>query len=249
MTTVLGIDPGALGGFAWNEKDKGVRSCSMPRDQYAVVELIRSIVEANQGNRIVAYIEMVTGYIKPVDKGEEERENRQPAHQMFKFGRGVGLLTGALVMAGIEIHEVSPRTWQKPYYVNLATPGAARKSRSERKRVLHDIAQRRFPQIQVTLKIADALLIHAFGVAMEGETLPGLEASEKPHVPLPFSHGYGPQFEGMKRACVPVDGKRLFIAEYRGKECVFQHGRHGAIYLHEADSHDLDLLPRGPDAP
>jgi hypothetical protein len=181
----------------------------MPREEGDVVKLLLEIVQVNIKHRIVAYIELVTGYIK-IDKDEEERENRQPAHQMFKFGRGVGVLVGALKMVGLEPREVSPRTWQKPFYVNLSKPDAQRKSRSERKRILRDVAQRRFPQIEVTLKTADALLIHAYASMMEGQELEGLACEEKVSLPIPFTEKHTEQFSALKQAVakVPVNGTK-----------------------------------------
>lgn len=250
MKTIIAIDPGASGGLAWNSAE-GIQARVMPREEEAVIELLQSIL-IDTGNRVVAYLELVTGYIKPLTKEDEDRENRQPAHQMFTFGKGVGVIRGALRMAGIEIHEVSPRTWQKPYYVNLATEGGQRKSRTERKRILRDIAQRRFMGLEVTLKIADALLIHAYGSAMESQELEGLST---PNVDPT-------RFDGLKRkikkvkGChgdlhekdckcdVPGNGTE-FIGEFKGQDCVFRRDPIGATFLHVADAHDLAMLPRG----
>lgn len=202
--------------------------------------------------KVVAYIELVTGYIKPLDKAEEDRENRQPAHTMFKFGRGVGVLVGALRMAGIEIHEVSPRTWQKPYYVNLAKEGGQRKSRSERKRILRDIAQRQFMGLEVTLKTADALLIHAYGSAQQSQEI---EVLETPNVPpaifvdlkSKIQKVVGCHGDVHDRDCsceVPGAGSE-FIGRWNGIDCVFRKEKTGNVLLHTADSHDLATLPKG----
>jgi hypothetical protein len=205
MTTIIAIDPGVSGGIAWNSVGEGVQACGMPRDEEAVVKLLREILEVNAENRIAAYIELVTGYVK-IEKGEDDRENRQPGHTMFKFGRGVGVVCGALRMAGIEPVEVSPRTWQKPFYVSVTKPSGQRKSRSERKRILHDIAQRRFPQLQVTLKTADALLIHAYAGMQVGQELEGLEKQERPAIPVAFTDQHTERFDGLKRTVAKVPG-------------------------------------------
>lgn len=209
MTTIIAIDPGRTGGIAWNSLSEGVQACCMPYDEDGVIKLLRQIIEVNANHRIIAYMELVTGYIK-VDKDEEERENRQPAHQMFKFGRGVGTLVGALKMVGIEPREVSPRTWQKPFYVSLSKQNGQRKSRSERKRILRDIAQRRFQQIEVTLKTADALLIYAYASMMESQELEGIQGDNRVVLPIPFTNSHAERFSELKHAVanVLVNGKK-----------------------------------------
>jgi hypothetical protein len=243
MTTIISVDPGVNGGLAWNSINEGVQACSMPRDEESVVKLLQQIIQANANHRIVAYIELVTGYVK-IGKDEKERENRQPAHTMFRFGRGVGVLVGALRMAGIDPVEVSPRTWQKPFYVNLAKQDGQRRSRSERKRILHDIAQRRFSQLHVTLKTADALLIYSYASMQVGQELEGIVEQQRVSLPKAFSENHAEKFKQMKDV-LPGDGRHLFIAEWKGQDCVFRRdGSGSAIFLHPADAHDLALLPR-----
>jgi hypothetical protein len=53
MTTIIAIDPGVSGGIAWNSVGEGVQACGMPRDEEAVVKLLREILEVNAENRIV----------------------------------------------------------------------------------------------------------------------------------------------------------------------------------------------------
>lgn len=257
MITIIAIDPGASGGIAWNSEGEGIQATGMPREENEVTDLLRSIIEANRGHRIVAYIELVTGYVaKP--KGEtcsacgQPKAKDEPGSRMFTFGRGVGIIAGALRMVGIEIHEVSPRTWQKPYYVILATPGGQRKSKPERKRILRDVAQRQFTGLEVTLKTADALLIHAYGSAQQTQEI---EVLETPNVPPALfvdlkskikkvigCHG---DVHDKDCACdVPGAGSE-FIGRWNGIDCVFRKGTTGNVLLHTADSHDLATLPKG----
>lgn len=241
MTTVIGIDPGASGGIAWNGQGCGVQACGIPKTETERIELLRMILAKNQGSRIVGYMELVSGYVRPADKEEEDRVNRQPAHQMFQFGRGVGLFVGAMLMAGIAIHEVPPRTWQKPLFLNLKG-----RSRVERKRILKDAAQRKFPQLQVTLRTADALLIHAYGMLIEDQELLPVSGSNGV-MPIPFTETHAAQFEGLKQEveAVPGDAANLFIKDVHGRPWVCKHaiGR-GIIGLHKATPIDIKTLPR-----
>lgn len=205
MTTLICVDPGASGGIAWNSQGEGIQACGMPREEAEVVELLRSIITANKDHRIAAYIELVTGYVvKP--KGEccpachQPKAKDEPGSRMFTFGHGAGNITGALRMAGIEPTTVSPRTWQKPYYTNLIGDGGQRRTKPERKRILRDIAQRRFPQLHVTLKTADALLIYAHGTTQLSQEFEALEPTDRPSVPMPFQENYVSQFRELKEA-------------------------------------------------
>jgi hypothetical protein len=75
---------------------------------------------------------------------------------MFKFGEGYGFLKGVVQALGIKLVLVRPQVWQKPFNLGTASRCA---SQSEWKNKLKAEAQRRFPQLPVTLATADALLI------------------------------------------------------------------------------------------
>jgi hypothetical protein len=229
MTTVIGIDPGASGGFAWNSQGEGVQACPMPRDEDAVVELLRRILLENKDHRVVAYMELVTGYVRKAARGEAchacgglKQDGGEPGSRMFSFGRGVGVITGALKIAMVDILEVSPRTWQKPYVNSLTGQDGKRYAKPERKRILRDIAQRRFQQIEVTLKTADALLIYAHASALVEQELEGLEPEGRPIVPPIVSVPELKQrVSKLKQeiAAVPVDG-----TDFKERSCVRQPG-------------------------
>ena len=138
----LAIDPGASGGLAWIRSDKTVECCKMPDTEGDVVDLLRSL--AASGIK-AAYIERVGGF---TGKG-------QPGSAMFNFGRGVGVLHGALLAMGVRVVEVTPQKWQK--WLGMGTKGT--RTGAEWKRHLKAEAQRRFPCQHVTLSTADALLL------------------------------------------------------------------------------------------
>lgn len=89
----------------------------------------------------VAYIEKVHSMPK------------QGVASSFTFGRGFGVLIGALAALRIRYEFVTPQTWQKA--MGCMSKGD--------KNVTKAAAQRLFPQVKVTHAIADALLIAEYG--------------------------------------------------------------------------------------
>jgi hypothetical protein len=75
---------------------------------------------------------------------------------MFRFGENFGFIKGAVQALGIRLVVVRPQVWQKGFGLGKASACA---SKSEWKNKLKAEAQRRFPQLNVTLKTADALLL------------------------------------------------------------------------------------------
>lgn len=74
----------------------------------------------------------------------------------FAFGENYGSWRAAIAMRGIPLEEVLPQAWQRLVCPHIEGTGA------ERKRALKDEAQRRFPDVRVTLSNSDALLISEY---------------------------------------------------------------------------------------
>ena len=74
----------------------------------------------------------------------------------FAFGENYGSWRAAIAMRGIPLEEVLPQAWQRLVCPHIEGTGA------ERKRALKDEAQRRFPDLRVTLSNSDALLISEY---------------------------------------------------------------------------------------
>jgi hypothetical protein len=139
----IGIDPGAKGGITvLDGNGKVYRSIPIPEGE---VNLWQSF-DSTRFDMVTAVIEQVSGYA-----GE-----RQPGSAMFNFGRGYGALLMGLVAAKIPFVTVVPRTWQKALGI---TPKKKGMTKPQWKRQLKSIAQQRFPQVEVTLWMADSLLI------------------------------------------------------------------------------------------
>lgn len=176
---IIAVDPGASGGIAWNEPGEGICAVPMPATETEIVALIAGIyARAFKGDalywlspgsdqleeikkRFFVCIEKVGGYVKParvtlkMNDGEPEAQmvGGQPGSAMFKFGRNAGVIMGAFLMLGIEPFEVEPQRWQKGLFLPRGL------TYSKRKQQLRNKAQRAFPQVKVTLKTCDALLI------------------------------------------------------------------------------------------
>ena len=80
---------------------------------------------------------------------------KQGVSSSFKFGESKGFLRGLLVAHKIPFEEVTPQKWMKHF--NLAGKGFDTKT--EHKNNLKNYAQRLYPNIKITLKTADAILL------------------------------------------------------------------------------------------
>ena len=147
MSVVIAIDPGVSGGVAVAAFGKTVCH-AMPATEGDRLELIRNVYQAAEveGAACVCVLEEVNGFVGKA----------QPGSAMFKFGEGYGFLKGVVQALGIRLVLVRPQTWQKVFGLGTASRCA---SKSEWKNKLKAEAQRRFPNLGVTLQTADALLI------------------------------------------------------------------------------------------
>lgn len=198
MKSILAIDPGAKGGFAWNISGQ-TEVAKMPETVRDLVNLLeRFHVDATlndpggfHGCR--AYLEQVGGYVGG---------GGQPGSAMFSFGRGFGQIEGALTALEIPYELVTPQRWIKA--LGLGSKGLQRgdyagmdeeAAKAEAKRIarlnaqakvewkhkLRAEAQRRYPQLVVTLDNADALLILEYALAQQGIARPD---PVREHVPF-----------------------------------------------------------------
>ncbi len=178
MSVTLTIDPGQAGGIAVNVF--GVVDCrAMPATGGDLLQLLRCIRDAAAKSGVVpvAYLEQVGGFVgKP-----------QPGSTMFKFGQHYGFILGLLQALGIPVALVRPQVWQKVFGLGTAANCA---SKVEWKNKLKAEAQRRFPQLPVTLATADALLILAW--SLRTATTAG--------------HGADAQSANLNPATLPVQG-------------------------------------------
>lgn len=148
MITIVAIDPGKSGGFAWQRIDGEVQLRAMPDTLGDVAGIIGEIIkEAGGAHWVHVRLEQVGGFVRGM-------EGRQPGSAMFSFGMGYGYIQGLCAGLGVRLELVTPQRWQKG--LSLPTGG----KQDERKRRLKEEAQRRYPGVKgITLKTCDALLI------------------------------------------------------------------------------------------
>lgn len=139
----------------------------MPDTERDVWNMVRGFRfhHACQGRNTYAVIEKVGGYIAGV--WGKDGSSFSPGNAMFKFGASAGGLRMALIAANIPFEEVTPQKWQKALGL---PPKKNDKNRTEWKNRLKAKAQQLYPEIPVTLKTADAILLaHYCKLSQEGK--------------------------------------------------------------------------------
>lgn len=142
--TQFAVDPGKQGGIAVRYPCDNVLAFRMPDTEGDVRDLFVRLY--NPDNPTIAYVEKVGGYIGGAGA---------PGSAMFNFGRNFGFILGTLAGLYIRTELITPQQWQK----RLGLGTSKGMTPVQWKNKLKEEAQRRFPDIKVTLKTADALLI------------------------------------------------------------------------------------------
>lgn len=163
------IDPGTSGGIVVETFEGTVHAFSMPKTDMDKIDLFRRIKGMRQpGELAEAWKERVGGFAggrKVTTMVTCVHCKRQfpyvqvqgdPGSRMFNFGDGNGFVRCLLLVIGCRYNkEIAPRSWQKVFNVIRDK----RESTTAWKNRLKDLAMKKFPGIQVTLKTADALLM------------------------------------------------------------------------------------------
>jgi len=140
MKTIIAIDPGANGGFSWNDVTGTRISClPMPATEGDIIALFTLLAH----HRPTVVMEQVVGFIPGGGGGA-----------MFSFGEGFGFLKGVAQALKMPLVLVRPQKWQKD--LSLGTKKSYEK---QWKNHLKERAQQLYPNCKVTLKTADSLLI------------------------------------------------------------------------------------------
>jgi crossover junction endodeoxyribonuclease RuvC len=155
LGSFLGIDPGLNGGIALITRDGITQVFRMPRTEADIELLFRSRLDPQN----VAFCLL-------------ERVHSFPGAgvaSMFTFGRNVGVLIGLLLAHGVPFEEIEPRTWQRALGIppRIKRPRKPKpfmqyppeESLSQWKNRLRSRARTLFPDTEITLYTADALLI------------------------------------------------------------------------------------------
>lgn len=135
MRTILAIDPGLGGGLAWDG-----HAIKMPATEMDVVQAIKCV------NPDTVFVEKLPfGGMKT------------NVSAMAKLHGNAGVIRGAVLAMGIRLVEVPPKDWQAHFHLSKGD-----KTPTQWKNQLKGEAQKRFPNLDVTLATADALLIYEY---------------------------------------------------------------------------------------
>lgn len=152
----LGVDPGVNGGLAAVDA-AGVLfgALRMPETDEEYLEAVDLFTD--DGARCVAVLEQVHA-------GVWGKAGRMGVSSAFTFGGAYRAIRVALLARGVRVVDVRPVRWQTA----LGCRPPAGVGPRERKAWLRDRAAEVFPDIRVTLALADALLLAEFCRRTEG---------------------------------------------------------------------------------
>ena len=140
---IVAVDPGLGGGYAHLREDGEIFLHSFINESTFIEFLL------DNPNLSKAIIEDVPTFVS----------NKTSNSSSFKLGYNFGFEVGAVRTRGISLDLVKPKIWQKG--IKGLKP---RMGYTQRKRLLADAAKRKYPDLKVTQKNADALLILDFYV-------------------------------------------------------------------------------------
>lgn len=150
----IGVDPGGTSGaicLVYRKDGKVIDVCfyrfSKHTDAY-IMELavkLRLWVE-NTGAKCFGAVEKVHAMPK------------QGVSSAFSFGQNYGLCLAFMAVSKCPYDLITPRTWQKVF----VRAKKKTETKSDHKRNLQEVAQRQYPNVQITLSEADALLLAHF---------------------------------------------------------------------------------------
>ena len=136
QSKIIGIDPGKSGGIA--VYTEGLMQCwAMPETEADIAQLLRDYGMSGSFC-LIEKVHSMPG---------------QGVKSMFTFGRGYGFLRGVLTAQRTPFDDIAPSTWQKA--LGCLTKGD--------KNVTKQKAQQLFPDLHITHKTADAVLICEYG--------------------------------------------------------------------------------------
>lgn len=144
----IGIDPGASGGVAWSSP-LGDKSAPLPKTLGDIRNLIFDILHeqsffADDSRRSLAVLEQPPAFVKVI-----------PGSAVYVMARSFGNIEGILAAYRVPTQLVTPQAWQKAH--GLGTSKGLTKVQWKNK--LKARAQSLYPEENVTLATADALLI------------------------------------------------------------------------------------------
>jgi|TARA_Y100000310_G_scaffold199678_1_gene199696 hypothetical protein len=145
---IIGIDPGVSGGVAVHYAGREVLTFPMPPE----VDDVRDLFE-----RITHPESVTTAYLEDVPPFAGKLF---PGSRMFRLGESCGVIRGVLSALYINTVLVRPQAWQGA----LGLKKEKGMDQAAWKRALKEAAQVLYPDIKITLKTADAVLLMHYGL-------------------------------------------------------------------------------------
>lgn len=149
MKTLVAIDPGVSGGIAVRDHEGQIVVYAMPDSVTGLRDLLADQIQGSHREVWIEEIPKFTGRLIPSSRIAVMFEN---------FGQAQGLAIGL----GYVLNRVRPVDWQEP--LGLGGKKSCDSS-SEWKRKLRNRAAELYPNLDVTLKTADALLILRYAMS------------------------------------------------------------------------------------
>jgi hypothetical protein len=152
----IAIDPGVGGGIAYVDTDGSVHALPMPDTLHDLRRTLWILCKMDDGG--VDHQEVV--FLEELPKFAGKMSGSSMATMFRNYGR----IEGILASCGIRIEYLPPKKWQ------TALGLGDKKTHGPRwKAHLKGRAQALYPQLTVTLKTADALLILEAGLKMKNQ--------------------------------------------------------------------------------
>lgn len=153
---VIGVDPGKAGGLAVFIPGQTVKVAKMPKD----VSDLRDFFAYYADNfKPIVFLEKLS--VRPDDVATDgEKPNMGKLYRVQKMMANFEHLKAIIEMAGIPYVLVHPLSWQTKLKLRVR---GVKEEKEERKRRYKEAAAQAYPEINVTLWNADALLIMHFG--------------------------------------------------------------------------------------
>lgn len=149
--TIIGIDPGKSGGIAVYGKRK-IQAVAMPEDFDGLKDYLQYVYDTYEN--IYVFFEKVQAYISD----DEEPGKKFGINKMLANQKEV--ITVLRMIGFKNVIEVYPISWQ----TTLELKKKGEETKTERKNRFKTYAQNCFPEITITLKTADAVLLVQFGL-------------------------------------------------------------------------------------
>jgi len=156
---IIGIDPGATGAIAlYDQRDGSLRAQPMPKSTADMYLMAVDLIDARGTNRDAwIYIEKVFG------------GPRMASYAAFTFGVNYGkcMLMSQMVTSPSKIVQVQPARWQRDLELQTAgLPGVTEDigaNATIKKNINKIRAASLYPDVAVSLKTADAILLAHYG--------------------------------------------------------------------------------------